>query len=101
MVAFAYASSVLVLVQGTAEAPASPSSQPRAEWNGTIGASLIALRGNAESISLNATGAVERRSPPWRWSAKLSAAYGEARLQADQAPTVVALAAAAQIRGDR
>ena len=95
------ASSVFVLLRATEAAAADAPTESVPEWNGTLGLSVIAVRGNAESSTLTAGGTAERISPRWRWSAKVAASYGQARVQVDQPPAVVALAAAAQLRADR
>jgi hypothetical protein len=62
MVALVCASSMLVLFRA-AEAEAAPApTAPRPEWNGSIGLSLIALRGNAESLMVSVSGTAERKT---------------------------------------
>jgi hypothetical protein len=101
MFATVFACGVFVVFHAAEADAAQAPSEPPPEWNGTLGLSLIAVRGNAESITLSATGTAERITPWWRWSARVAASYGQARLQPDQPATVIALAAAVQLRGDR
>jgi hypothetical protein len=92
-------------------APAAPPAAPpsaaagerpsAAAWAGTAGVSLISITGNAQTLTLSGTGAASRRSENWVWSARAAGAYGQSRVTVEDAPAVVALNAAGQIRGDR
>jgi hypothetical protein len=70
-------------------------------WSGSVGAGLISLTGNSESLTFSTTAAVERRTELWVMGLKAFGAYGQTR-PADGGPTeVVALNAGAALRGDR
>jgi Protein of unknown function, DUF481 len=82
------------------EAPAAVTEEPTG-WTGAIGLNLIALTGSADTLTFSTTGAADRRWKEWVLSAKFGGAYGQSRVEEGAAPTVVALSAAGQIRGER
>jgi opacity protein-like surface antigen len=81
------------------EAALAPAPSPG--WTATLGAGLISLTGNAQSLTFSMNGAVEKKTETWVWGAKASAAYGQTRPAASDAPSeIVALAAGGQARAD-
>ena len=70
-------------------------------WSGTVALGLIALTGNAQTITFSTNGAFERKSPDWIWGIKTFAAYGNTTAAGAGSSTVTALAAGLQARGDR
>ncbi|MGA9526099.1 MAG: DUF481 domain-containing protein [Myxococcaceae bacterium] len=81
-----------------------PEPAPTAEptgWTGAIGLNLIAVTGSADTLTFSTTGAADRRWLDWVLSAKFAAAYGQSRVLEGAAPTVTALSAAGQLRGER
>lgn len=71
-------------------------------WSGTVGAGLISLTGNAESITFTTSANAERRSEKWIFGLKANAAYGQTRPQDRTQPAqVVAMAGGAQGKGER
>lgn len=74
-------------------------------WAGTASLGLIALSGNASTITVSALAAAERRTEHWIFSSKAFGTYGRSRppesTGEDLPSQVVALAAGLQLRGDR
>ncbi len=81
-------------------APAAPAAEPTG-WTGAVGLNLIALTGNSDTLTFSTTGAADRRWKDWVLSAKFAGAYGQSRVEEGASPTVVALSALGQIRGER
>lgn len=81
---------------------AAPKEDP---WRGSVGLGLIALSGNASTLTFNGLASAERKTKDWIYSAKLQAVYGRSTLPAteteEERSQVVALAASFQVRGDR
>ncbi len=77
-----------------------PASEPTG-WTGAIGLNLIAVTGSADTLTFSTTGAADRRWRDWVLSAKFAAAYGQSRVLEGAAPSVTALSAAGQLRGER
>ncbi len=88
--------------------PDAPGPAPVAEgdantpvWAGTAGLSLISITGNAQTLTLSGTGTASRRTENWVLSARVAGAYGQSRVAAEDASSVLALNAMGQVRGDR
>jgi hypothetical protein len=73
----------------------------RGAWTGTVGLNFILVTGNADTLTLSSNGAFERRWEDWVLGGKFSGIYGQSRASVSAAESVVALAAAGQLRGDR
>lgn len=95
---------------GTAAAPAAAPAKPedaakKPEWNGNIGLGLIALSGNASTLTFNGLVSAERKTQGWIYSLKAQGVYGRSRLQATETEPerseVVALGAGMDLRVDR
>lgn len=71
------------------------------EWTGSIGASLISLQGNAESLTTSGIATVQRKTENWVISGKLVGSYGQSRPSGETESQVVALNGLAQGRVDR
>ncbi len=83
-----------------AAAPAADGTPPPETWNGSIGVSMIALSGNAESITAMSNLAVDRKFGKWAFGARASGAYGQTRI-ASGGEEVSAMRAGLSLRGDR
>jgi putative salt-induced outer membrane protein YdiY len=75
-------------------------------WTGTAGLGLIALSGNASTLTFNGLASAERKTERWIYSAKAFGVYGRSRQVAEagaeaEESQVVALSAGLQVRGDR
>lgn len=71
-------------------------------WTGTVGLGLIALTGNASTVTFNGLAAAQRKTEKWIYSARAFGVYGRARPPDEDAlAQVVALSAGLQLRGDR
>lgn len=74
-------------------------------WKGSVGLGLIALSGNASTLTFNGLASAERKSQGWIYGVKAQAVYGRSRLPATETEAerteVVALGANADIRVDR
>jgi putative salt-induced outer membrane protein YdiY len=75
-------------------------------WTGTVGLGLIALSGNASTLTFNGLASAERKTERWIYSAKAFGVYGRSRPQPAEGEAVaesqvVALSAGLQVRGDR
>jgi putative salt-induced outer membrane protein YdiY len=74
-------------------------------WRGNVGLGLIALSGNASTLTFNGLVSAERRSARWIYSLKAQGVYGHSRLPATETEPersqVVALGAGLQLRADR
>lgn len=73
-------------------------------WAGSIGAGLIWLQGNSETLTLSANLALQKQTEDWIYSLKANAIYGQALLPSsvsNQGTQVLALAGGALLRGDR
>lgn len=90
------AAALLVIAAG---APAEP---PPPEWKGTLGAGVILLTGNTNTLTFNGAAAAQREWSGWILAARATGVYGRTRPvdPAERAQTV-ALAGTAQLRGDR
>ena len=87
-----------------AAAPSSIAAAPVATgpvWTGTVGAGLIALTGNAQTLSFAANGNFQRKTADWIYAVKASAAYGQNTAPGATANQVTALNALLEARGDR
>jgi hypothetical protein len=84
--------------------PATPAEAPPSTWSGLVNFSLISITGNATSVTLAGTGAVQLKTSDWIFGLKAAGAYGEAK-PANSDPNasaeVVALNASLQLRVDR
>ncbi|WP_224367759.1 DUF481 domain-containing protein [Hyalangium versicolor] len=97
----------------TPAAPAAPEAPPAktAEapkedpWNGNIGLGLIALSGNASTLTFSGLASAERKTQGWIYSLKAQGLYGRSRLAATETEgertQVVALSAGVDVRVDR
>lgn len=89
--------------QGAPAAPAADKpadgAEPEEKWAGLIGVSLIALSGNAESITALANAAADRKWAKWMFGVRAGAAYGETRIATGS--EVSALRGNLSLRGDR
>jgi len=86
--------------------PAAPAAAPTTQtpsvvYTSVINLGLIALTGNAQSLSFTLGGSFQRKSQSWILSARGSAAYGQARTPGTEDTNVNAEAATAQLRVDR
>lgn len=88
------AAAVVVVAEETAAPPA-------VEWTGAIGASLISLTGNADTLTVSGLAAFERKSESWILGFKAVGAYGQSRGSGEVESQVVALNALGQVRVDR
>lgn len=74
-------------------------------WAGTASLGLIALSGNASTLTFNALASAERQTEHWIFAGKAFGTYGRSRppeTTGEQAVSqVVALSAGLQLRGDR
>jgi putative salt-induced outer membrane protein YdiY len=74
-------------------------------WKGSVGLGLIALSGNASTLTFNGLASAERKSQGWIYAVKAQAVYGRSRLPATETEAerteVVALGANADVRVDR
>lgn len=74
-------------------------------WKGSVGLGLIALSGNASTLTFNGLAAAERKSQGWIYAVKAQVVYGRSRLPAteteEERTQVVALGANADVRVDR
>jgi putative salt-induced outer membrane protein YdiY len=71
-------------------------------WTGTVGLGLIALTGNASTVTFNGLASAQRKTEKWIYSARAFGVYGRARPPDEDAlAQVVALSAGLQLRGDR
>ncbi len=70
-------------------------------WSGTAGVALIALSGNASSLTFSANGQVEKKWERWSVGVKAFGTYGQAQAEGDLEAKVIALAAGVQARGER
>lgn len=96
---------------GTPAVPAdAPAELPAASlkedpWKGTVGLGLIALSGNASTLTFNGLASAERKTRGWIYTLKAQGVYGRSRLPATETDAerteVVALGAAADLRVDR
>ncbi|MBF5042291.1 DUF481 domain-containing protein [Aggregicoccus sp. 17bor-14] len=100
---------------GAAAAPAPAQGSPAAEatvpavkpspWKGTVGIGLISLTGNSSTLTFNSLASGEYKTEHYIASAKAYGVYGQSRLPEQAGSTgdtqTVALAAGAQLRGDR
>jgi hypothetical protein len=81
--------------------PAAAPVPPDVLWSGTVGLGLIALTGNAQTITFSTNAAIERKSKQWIWGFKAAAAYGQNEAPGSSASQVTALNGTVQARGDR
>lgn len=83
-------------------APAAPGADAdrKEAWNGLIGVSVIALWGNAESITALGAAALDRKWDKWMFGVRAGGAYGQTKL-ASGSDEVTALRANLSLRGDR
>jgi len=93
---------------GSAGSPAADASVPPvtvSPWKGTVGLGLISLTGNASTLTFNSLASGEHKTEDYIVSAKAYGVYGQSRLpteeDAEGETQTVALAAGAQLRGDR
>jgi hypothetical protein len=74
-------------------------------WKGTVGLGLIALSGNASTLTFSGLASAERKTTDWIYSVRANAVYGRSRPPevegAEAESQVVALGAGVQARGDR
>ena len=82
-------------------APAEDAAPAPVAWKGTVGAGLLVLTGNSDTVTFTGAAAASRETFGWILSAKASGAYGENRSAAGGASQVSAYAAAGQLRLDR
>ncbi len=89
-------------VPGAAAAPAAPAAAaaPPA-WNGSVGVALIALSGNASSLTFNANAALERKWENWTVGFKATGTYGQSQVEGQADPQIIAMAAGLQGRVER
>lgn len=88
----------------TAAAPAAkgaPSTQAAVGWTGALGLNFISLTGNASTLTLSTTAALERKSETWIYALRANGAYGQAQTTETADPAVTALQGVLQLRGDR
>jgi len=78
-----------------------PATPPAPAWSGSVGAGLIFLSGNSNSVTFSANASGERKTENWVFSAKANAAYGQSRPAGESAVVTLAQAAALQVRADR
>ena len=79
-----------------------PPEGPSAAWTGAATLGLISLTGNSRALTFNSNLNLERKSEDWIFATKANATYGQATLPAAAAASsTIALAAGAQLRGDR
>lgn len=81
--------------------PAAAPVPPDVLWSGTVGLGLIALTGNAQTITFSTNAAIERKSKEWIWGLKATAAYGQNEAPGTSTSQVTALNGSVQARGDR
>jgi putative salt-induced outer membrane protein YdiY len=85
------------------EAEPKPAGQ-ESPWRGSVGLGLIALSGNASTLSFHTLGLVEHKTERWIFSARGQAVYGYSRPPAKQTKDartqVVALGAGVHLRED-
>jgi len=80
--------------------PATSTVPPDVLWSGTVGLGLIALTGNAQTITFSTNAAIERKSKQWIWGFKAAAAYGQNEAPGTSNSQVTALNGSLQARGD-
>jgi hypothetical protein len=89
-----------------AAAPAEEKAAPKEDlWKGSLGLGLIALSGNASTLTFNGLVSAERKSQGWIYALKAQTVYGRSRLPASETEAerteVVALGANVDFRVDR
>jgi hypothetical protein len=71
-------------------------------WTGSVGLGLIALTGNASTVTFNGLASAQRKTEKWIYSARAFGVYGRSRPPDEDAlAQVVALSAGLNLRGDR
>jgi len=73
---------------------------PPEKWTGSVGVGLVAITGNARTLTLAGNAAAERKGELFIFGLKALGAYGEARPAGQSASEVSALNAALFLRGD-
>ncbi len=89
---------------GTPAAPeAAPvEGEPKMDpWKGSVGIGLIAITGNAETLTGTFNAAVDKKVGNWAFGGRASAAYGQSRPAAGGPDQVSAMRAGLLLRGDR
>jgi len=89
---------------GTPAAPeAAPvEGEPKTDpWKGSVGIGLIAITGNAETLTGTFNAAVDKKVGNWAFGGRASAAYGQSRPAAGGPDQVSAMRAGLLLRGDR
>ena len=81
--------------------PLKPAEPKTSAWTGVVGLGLIALTGNSQALTFKGNGAFERKTEEWIYGFKANAQYGQARAAGATDTLVSAMAAEAQLRGDR
>src|SRR4051794_30734357 len=71
------------------------------EWNGMVGVGVIALFGNAESLSATLNGSADKTLGAWLVGFRATGAYGQARAPGATEDSVTALRAQVTARVDR
>ena len=88
-----------------AEAKKEEAAKKEDQWKGSAGLGIIALSGNASTLTFNGLGSAERKTEDWIYSLRAQAVYGRSRLPGTETEPersqVVALGAQLQLRGDR
>ncbi len=78
---------------------AAPSSPPR-QWTGSVGLGVVAVTGNARSLTASLAAAAEHKGERWILGGKANATYGESRVAGTSAMQTSAENAGLFLRGD-
>lgn len=84
----------------TTPAPPAPG-EKKDTWRGSVGIGLIALTGNAETLTGTANAQADKAFGPWALGLRLNGAYGQTRPQDGGASELTALKAMGSVRGER
>ncbi|MFT3842892.1 MAG: DUF481 domain-containing protein [Myxococcaceae bacterium] len=91
--------------KGPEPIPATPAPPAPGEkkdtWRGLVGVGLIALTGNAETLTGTANAQADKSFGPWAVGLRLNGAYGQTKPQDGGAAQQTALKAAGSLRGER
>lgn len=80
--------------------PAAAPAPPPKHWIGSVGVGVVAVTGNARSLTATVAAAAEHRGEQWILGGKLNATYGESRAAGTSITQTSAENAALFLRGD-
>ncbi len=73
---------------------------PPKNWTGSVGLGVVAVTGNARSLTASLTAAAEHKGDHWIWGGRALATYGEARVAGSTEMQTSAENASLFLRGD-